>query len=271
MDVIPLFFIDILDIILVSVIFYFILVFFRGTKAISMIIGILIVFILGFISNMLQLRALSWLLKGLETVWLIAFVIVFQPEIRAVLTSLGKNPHLHFLRTERSSELEMVKEIVEACQWLADNYIGALIVIERNVGLRDILREDGIPLDAAVSAPLLETIFWKGSPLHDGAVIIKETRVVAAKARLPWTNRYLGRESSLLGMRHRAAMGIAEETDAFTIVVSEQRGEISIAVGKKLLRKIDADTLHANLSIALGLESKGNNWTEELKKIWSKT
>ncbi len=270
MDLMSIFIIDILDIVIVAFLLYFILVFFRGTKAISMIIGILLVFALGFISNILQLRALSWLLKGLETVWLIAFVIVFQPEIRAVLTSLGKNPHLHFLRTEQKTELNMIEEIVEASQWLADHYVGAIIVLERTVGLRDLLREDGIAVDAAVSAPLLETIFWKGSPLHDGAVIIKEARVVAAKARLPWTNRYLGRDTSLLGMRHRAAMGIAEETDAFTIVISEQRGEISIATGKKLLRKIDGDTLRANLFISLGLDNK-TNWTNDLKKIWSKT
>jgi len=260
---------DFLDIIIVSFIFYFIFTFFKGTKAKSMMIGLLIVFLLGFVATVLRLRALSWLLKGIETVWLIAFVIVFQPEIRALLTSIGKNPNFYFLSNLKRNEKVMIDEIVEAAQWMADHYVGALIVIERNVGLRDILREDGLSINATVSAPLLETIFQKGSPLHDGAVIIKDTSIIAAKARLPWTNKYLGKESSSLGMRHRAAMGIAEVTDAIVLVVSEQRGEISLAIGNRLIRKVDLDTLEANLCMALGLESK-TTWRSELKNYLKK-
>ncbi len=261
---------DVIDIFLVSLIIYFILLFFRGTKAISMLTGLILVFLLGFLANILQLRALSWLLKGLETVWLIAFVIVFQPEIRSILSSIGKKQFFGFLRKDRMDveHNRTIDEIVEACQWLSDQYIGALIVVERLVGLKHLLREDGVSLDATVSSYLLETIFCKGSPLHDGAVIIKGSKIIAAKTRLPWTNRYLGKETSQLGMRHRAAMGIAEETDAISIVVSEQSGDISLATGKKLVRKIDADTLRVNLTQNLLEPQKSKRrWMEDIKAL----
>ncbi|MBN2364507.1 diadenylate cyclase CdaA [candidate division WOR-3 bacterium] len=264
---------DVIDIFLVSLIIYFMLLFFRGTKAISMLTGLIIVFLLGFLANILQLRALSWLLKGLETVWLIAFVIVFQPEIRSILSSIGKKQYFNFLRREREEqdEIKNIDEIVEACQWLSDQYTGALIVIERMIGLKHLLREDGVSLDATVSSYLLETIFSKGSPLHDGAVIIKNSKIIAAKTRLPWTNRYLGKETSQLGMRHRAAMGIAEETDAISIVVSEQTGDISIAIGKRLIRKIDADTLKVNLTQNLVEPQKSKRrWMDEIKSVMEK-
>ncbi|MBN1150707.1 diadenylate cyclase CdaA [candidate division WOR-3 bacterium] len=263
---------DFIDIFLVALIIYFVLIFFRGTKAISMLTGLVVVFILGFMANILQLRALSWLLKGLETVWLIAFVILFQPEIRSILSTIGKKQFFNFLRRDREEHTQKnIEEIVEACQWLSDQYIGALIVIERYVGLKHLLREDGVSLDATVSSFLLETIFTKGSPLHDGAVIIKDTKIIAAKTRLPWTNRYLGKESSQLGMRHRAAMGIAEETDAISIVVSEQTGDISIATGKKLIRKVDPDTLRVNLSQNLMDRRKPKRkWLEELRTVFEK-
>lgn len=264
---------DLIDIFLVSLIIYFILLFFRGTKAISMLTGLIIVFLLGFLANILQLRALSWLLKGLETVWLIAFVIVFQPEIRSILSSIGKKQYFNFLRREREEqdEIKNIDEIVEACQWLSDQYTGALIVIERMIGLKHLLREDGVSLDATVSSYLIETIFSKGSPLHDGAVIINNSKIIAAKTRLPWTNRYLGKETSQLGMRHRAAMGIAEETDAISIVVSEQTGDISIAIGKRLIRKIDADTLKVNLTQNLIEPQKSKRrWMDEIKNLMGK-
>ena len=243
--------IDILDIIIVAFLFYRLFLLFRGSRATQMFIGLFLLIILSFVAQWLNLNALNWILSSLKTVWVIAFVILFQPELRKALTQLGQNRVIGmFLKVEESGT---ISEIVRACHQLTQKGLGAIIVIEQDVGLRNYI-ETGTSLDAKVTSDLLVTVFTPPSPLHDGAVIIEKNRVLAAGCILPLSqNPRLGRA---LGTRHRAGLGLSEETDAITIIVSEETSMISLARAGKLKRKLDINNLRNELVELIGVKSK---------------
>ena len=216
--------IDLIDIILVTWIFYKVYQYFRETRAGQMLIGLVILLISSFIFNSLDLAAMSWLLNQFQTVWVVAFVILFQPEIRRLLIYVGQT---RFFQTIfRMGTSRSLESIVEASLLMSEKKWGALIVIQRETGLRS-YKEAGIQLKAEVSTPLLLSIFNPNSSMHDGAVILQNTLIEAAGCILPLTESQM--ISPEMGTRHRAALGITEESDALVVVISEERGSISIA------------------------------------------
>ena len=229
---------DVLDILLVSVIVYRLLLFIKGTKAAQMLIGIGVLLGASLLSRYLELYTLDWLIQSFWAQTVIVLIILFQPEIRRALAQMGETP---FLQTFTSAEeLRSLEEIVRATVALANRKIGALIVIERDTSLKDFV-EVGTPLDAKVSKELLMSIFHPASPIHDGAVVIRGNRILAAGCFLPIT---LSPEvSKSLGTRHRAGLGLAEETDAVIIIVSEETGMISLAMKGKLETNLDMGRL----------------------------
>jgi diadenylate cyclase len=242
---------DLLDIIIVAFIFYKLFMLVKGTKAVQMFIGLFLLVIISFFARWLNLNALNWILNSLKTVWVIAFVILFQPELRRALSKLGQNRLLGmFLKVE---EPGTVIDIVRGCHQLVQKGLGAIIVIEREVGLKNYI-ETGTAIDARVSPELLVTIFTPSSPLHDGAVFIEENRVVAAGGILPLShNPRIGKS---LGTRHRAGLGLSEETDALVIIISEETRMISLAIDGKLKRNLDINSLRNDLIEIIGIKTE---------------
>ncbi len=248
---------DICDILIVSFIFYRILLFIKGTRSAQIIIGIIFIFILYQLSNTFGLLTLNWLLNSFLQSIILIIVILFQQDIRVALSRFGKN--LLVKSSETVTDIGVIDEIVKACVSLSFKKIGALILIPRETGLKNLI-EIGHEIDAIVSKELLETIFIPSTPLHDGAVLIEEGRIKAAGCFLPLsTNPEISKE---LGTRHRAAIGITEESDAVTVVVSEETGNISVSVNGKLTRNLDADTLKRVLKNLI-LQSKGTKQKAE--------
>mgnify|MGYP001627040119 CR=1 FL=1 len=234
---------DLIDIILVSIIFYRILLLIKGTRAAHMIIGLGLLLIVSFLSKYMHLYTLDWLIQSFWSQLVIVLIILFQPEIRKALAKMGESSFFHGITP--AEEMKSLDEIVKATIALANRKIGALIVLEREVSLKEYV-EIGTPLDAKVSKELLLSIFHPTSPIHDGAVIISNNRIVAAGCFLPIT---LGANvSKTLGTRHRAAIGITEETDAVAIVVSEETGFISTVIKGKLKSPIDIGSLRDMLT-----------------------
>lgn len=243
---------DVLDILIVSVIVYRLLLFIKGTKAAQMLIGLGVLLIASLLSRYLELYTLDWLVQSFWAQAVIALIILFQPEIRRALAQMGET---QFLQTFTSAEeLRSLEEIVRAAVALANRKMGALIVIERDTSLKDFV-EVGTPLDAKVSKELLMSVFHPASPIHDGAVVIKGNRIAAAGCFLPIT---LSPEvSKALGTRHRAGLGLAEETDAVIIIVSEETGMISLAMKGKLETNLDMGRLRNVLTDLFTTKSTG--------------
>ena len=216
--------IDLIDIILVSWVFIKVYQYFKETRAGQMLIGLVILLISSFIFNSFGLSAMSWLVNQFQTVWVVAFVILFQPEIRRLLIYIGQTRF--FQRIFRMGTSRSLESIVDSSLQLAKKKWGALIVIQRETGLRS-YKEAGVQLKAEVSAPLIMSIFNPDSPIHDGAVILQNTLIEAAGCILPLTDSQMVLPE--MGTRHRAALGITEESDAVVVVVSEERGSISTA------------------------------------------
>jgi diadenylate cyclase len=234
---------DVLDILLVAVLFYRLLILVKGTRSAQMYVGLLVIVLVGILAREFDLIAVKWIVESLKTVWLIAFVILFQPELRHALALFGRTRYFRsFLRTDHYGFLG---EVVRAVETLAGRRHGALIALERNTGLRNFV-ETGTRVDAKVSAELLVTLFSPGSPLHDGAVIVREDLVVAASCILPLSAN--PRTPAALGTRHRAGLGLSEETDAAVIIVSEQTGHISIAFRGRMRHALDEGELRSELS-----------------------
>jgi diadenylate cyclase len=228
---------DFLDIALMSVVLYRLLLILKGTKAVQMLMGLGILLLASVASRYLELYTIDWLVQSFWAQIVIAIIVLFQPEIRRALAHIGEAQFLTFTTAE---ELKSLEEIVRASISLANKKIGALIVIERDTSLKDFI-EVGTPLDAKVSRELLASIFHPTSPIHDGAVIIKGNRIAAAGCFLPIT---LNSEmSKSLGTRHRAGIGLTEETDAIAIIVSEETGFISMAMDGRLETKLDMGTM----------------------------
>ncbi len=235
---------DIIDILLVAVLVYYFLRFIRGTRAIRMLYALLFLVVVGTVARWLDFKALGLIVNSLTTVWLVAFVILFQPEIRNLLSRFGRARPIRFL-FRPTADSTLIDELVAAAALMKERKIGALVVLEREIGLRE-YTETGTKIEAKASAPLLVSIFTPTSPLHDGAVIISGNQIIAAGCTLP-----LGETVPGTGMRHRAAAGITTVTDAIAIVVSETTGNISFAQRGKLLINLTPSQLKYNLMQAL--------------------
>ena len=216
--------IDIVDLLLVSWLFYKVYIYFKGTRAGQMLAGLVLLMLASFLFNAFGLSASSWLVNQFQTVWVVAFVILFQPELRRLLIYVGQTRF--FQRIFRVGTSRTILSIAEAAILLQERHWGGLIVIQKETGLRS-YKEQGTQLKAEVTAPLLVSIFNPSSPLHDGAVIIQNDIIDAAACILPLT------ESKMIdpemGTRHRAALGISEETDAIVVLISEEKSKISVA------------------------------------------
>ena len=236
---------DTLDVVVVAVGIYWLLLLIKGTRAIQILVGLGALIGLRVAADFLELLTLAWLLDNFLGPAVLIVVILFQADIRRGLGRLGRG---FFPRLSERQESQIVEEVVRAAQALSARRIGALIVLERRTGLDDQV-EAGTPLDAAVTKELLTTIFQPSSPLHDGAVLIQQGRISHAGAILPLTLRTDLPEG--VGTRHRAAVGITEETDAAVIVVSEETGSISVVMGGEMIRSLDAPRLRVVLRDAL--------------------
>jgi diadenylate cyclase len=238
---------DVVDILIVSLLIYEALKLIRGTRAMQMAIGSLLVLLLLYISQAFPLRTVGWLIRNLLAYAVFAAIVLFQSDIRRALSHLGRAPFFRYIgRSERAAET--MEEVITATGMLAKARVGAIIAFEREIGLRNYV-ESGIPVDAKVSYDLLTTIFQRTTPLHDGAVIISDERIAAASCFLPLTvNPTLDKD---LGTRHRAAIGLTEETDALAVVISEERGEISLARQGRLFRGLTPDDLRSRLRALL--------------------
>ena len=240
---------DLIDILIVAFLIYQLLQFIRGTHAVQMALGALVLVLLYWLSQFLHLETVNWLLRTFMPYLVFGIIVVFQSEIRKVLAQLGKTPLPGVFGSPRTEEV--IDEVVLAGTTLAAQRTGAIVVIERDMGLRSYI-ETGIALDAYVTYDLLISIFNPGTPLHDGAVIVQGNRVAAAACFLPLTvNPQLSRE---LGSRHRAAIGVTEDTDALAVVVSEETGVISLVVGGRIRRDLDAASLKSALLEVLEVE-----------------
>lgn len=240
----------VLDVLFVAAIIYSLLMLARGTRAWKIFSGLAVFGGIYLLSDLLQFRTLNWLLRQIVPLAPVALVILFYPELRYALEEVGR---VQFWRSRvlmlpQESVQELVQEIVEVCVTMSGKRIGALIVIEREEGLDDLIAT-GVPLDAEVSAELLSTLFHPGTPLHDGAVIIRGDRVVAAGCTLPLSDRpNIGSE---IHTRHKAAIGVTERSDALVVVVSEETGSISLGAGGHLVRGLKEEALRQRLLGAL--------------------
>jgi diadenylate cyclase len=241
--------VQVLDILIVALIIYQLLQFIRGTHAVQMAVGAVLLVGFYWVSQLLNLETVNWLLRTFMPYVVFGLIVIFQAEIRKALAHLGKTPLLGAFSRERPEET--IDEIVLAATTLAGQRIGAIVVLEREMGLRSYI-ETGIGLDALLTYDLLISIFNPKTPLHDGAVVVQGNRIAAAACFLPLTvNPALSRA---LGSRHRAAIGVTEDTDAVVVVVSEETGTISLVAGGRIRREFDGPTLKAALLEAMEIE-----------------
>ena len=244
---------DVLDILIVSIMIYELLKLIRGTRAVQMAVGIALIVGLFYISRGFQLETVNWLIRNIIGYVVFAAIVLLQADIRRALVHLGRGRLFRRLN-RRVSDDDTIEELVVAATSLSSKKTGAIIVIERSIGLRNYI-ESGIPLDAKLTYDLLVSIFQPTSPLHDGAVIVQRDRAAAAACFLPLTvNPRLNRE---LGSRHRAAIGITEENDAVAIVVSEETGRVSVVEDGDLEYDMNADRLRARLKALVTLRPSG--------------
>ncbi len=242
---------DVLDVVIVAFIIYRALLLIKGTRALQLVIGLAVVFFVFYLARSLELYTVGWILNNFVASIALVIVVIFQNEIRRVLFFLGRNPF--FGRISYVEETLFYDELVNACAALSKKRTGGLIVIEREMGLGEFL-EAGIRLDAEINAELLVSIFQGGSPLHDGAVLLKEGRMRAASCILPLSMR--DDIDKDFGTRHRAAIGITEVTDAIAVIVSEETGHISYSVGGEITRNVSGDTLKRKLREVLSAKAR---------------
>ena len=256
---------DIIDILIVSYIIYKILGFVRSSRAEQLAKGLVIIIIIAFLSNLLNLYITNWIFTGILGVGLVALIVVFQPELRRALEYIGRGKFSRQFSLKQEDIADNVDHIVDAVEYFAGRKEGAIIVIERETALQDIA-DTGTILDAELSTPLIENIFYKGSPLHDGAAILRSDRILAAGCVLPLTqNKNLSKD---LGTRHRAGLGISEVSDAVAIIVSEETGIISVAKDGKLSRFLDAKTVEKILlNLYLSDQPEEDNLLAKFKNL----
>lgn len=231
---------DVIDILIVAYVIYRVIYSIQGTRATTLVKGLAIVFASSVVARAFSLRTVSWLLDQVTTLFLVALPVVFYPELRRGLEQLGQGQLFGWTASRgRDPEVAHLEFVVEACTSLSRKRVGGLIVLQRQTSLQEYIAT-GIKLDALISVELLLNIFEPNSPLHDGAVVILDGRIVSAASVLPLTDTRL---SGSLGTRHRAAVGMSEQTDAVVVVVSEETGTISLAVNGHLRRYLSASRL----------------------------
>ena len=245
---------DIADILVVAAIIYKLLMLTRDTRGSAVLKGLVLLFVLVGISNLVGLTALNWLLTAVLNNGPVVLVILFQPEIRKALEEMGRGARIDLRRDDSHTDADkLVEQIIRSLLNLSRRRVGALIVFEGKTGLQDII-ENGIPLDSQISAGLLENIFEPNTPLHDGAVVIRGKRIMSAASFLTLTDASISHD---LGTRHRAALGVSETTDATALIVSEETGIISMARGGKLVRHLDQKALRTILEGMYKPQRKG--------------
>ncbi|MCC7361746.1 MAG: TIGR00159 family protein [Anaerolineales bacterium] len=255
---------SVLDILLVALVIYSLLALVRGTQAVVLLRGIiLVVLMVVLLSSILQLRAFTWLLRNTLPALLLSIPVIFAPELRRALERLGR-AGTGLTLGAREAEIEPVIEAIkDAAVRLSERRHGALIVIERQVGLKN-YADTGVALDAAVTVELLMQVFYPNTPLHDGAVIIKGARVVAAACIMPLTSGET--TDKQMGLRHRAALGITEVSDAVAVVISEETGAISVAHNGRMIQRLDAPRLRHILAAFYRPRGGGNNLVNWLRR-----
>jgi diadenylate cyclase len=242
---------DAVDIVIVALLVYYFLQFLKGTRAIRMLYALAFLVAVSLVARWLDFKALGMIVGSLTTVWIVAFVIIFQPEIRNLLARFGRYRPLRYLLRQQS-DAAVIDEVVEAAAQLRERGWGALIVLEREIGLRE-YAETGTRVEARISAPLLVSLFAPSSPLHDGAAIIAGAHLLAAGCTLPLSD--VTYQDGPLGMRHRAGLGVATVTDAVTVVVSESGGRIGFARRGRLLLGLTPSQLKYNITQTLQKET----------------
>ena len=265
---------DIVEILIITFLFYYMLVWIKNTRAWVLLKGIMVILLFVLVAAVFQMNTIIWIAKNTLSVAITAIVIIFQPEIRKALENLGQKNFLTSFFAFDFSKGEIAKftdktinELVKACYEMGNVKTGALIVIEDEIVLSEYERT-GIAVDGILTSQLLINIFEKNTPLHDGAVIVRGDRVVSATCYLPLTDSLS--ISKDLGTRHRAAVGISEVSDSLTIVVSEETGKVSIAMGGELYRNVDAEFLKNKLAYIQRREkkvSKIESWRRRLKDV----
>ncbi len=242
-----------IEIIILSVIMYYIMLWFKKTRAWTLLRGILVILVIMVVARIMNLTVISTILESAFSVGIIALLILFQPELRRALDQLGRSRIMKGLgifdeshKDERFSD-ETLEAIVETCFELGNHMVGALIIIEQETSINE-FEDQSIKIDAIVSAPLLKQIFIKNTPLHDGAALIRGDRVVAAACMIPVLSN-ARQLPPTVGTRHRAGLGMSEMTDAFSIIVSEETGCVSIALGGELISNLDRDSLRNKLRL----------------------
>jgi diadenylate cyclase len=254
-----------IEIVVLSVVVYYILRFIWGTRGARVLIGFVsLLLFLTVISQTFELRVIGWLLGHFLAFLVVALVVIFQPELRRALAELGGQPVFLFMSNERA----VVDILSKTLLLFSARRIGALIAVEREIELRTIVEEGGAVLEARLSQELLEQIFFPNSPLHDGGVIIQNDRLIAAACIFPLTQRTDLAKS--VGTRHRAAMGLSEDTDAVVLVVSEETGRVSVACGGELHQNLDPERLHS-LLIRLLIGTPEDTWWGRLRAFFRKS
>lgn len=248
---------EIIDILIVSYVIYKAIMLLRGTRAIQLLQGIVVVFAVWALSIWFHLNTLQWLMSQLFTYGVMAIIVIFQPELRRALEQLGRGKLFSRSSTDEDHEVNRrIGEIVKTVNHLSRRRIGALIVFERETGLSDYI-ESGIPMGSQITSELLINIFIPNTPLHDGAVIIRQNQIMAAGCYLPLSeNPFISKE---LGTRHRAAIGMSEISDAISVVVSEETGQISLAINGQIVRDIKEESLISKLFEGLTMKNKEKN------------
>lgn len=238
---------DVLDVLIVATLFYYLYRALKNTVAVQILFGMVLIIALQFITEASNFRSLNWILRTISDVWLLAFVILFQPELRKLLLIITRSPIFRlFVKPKLSESLD---EIVDTVKELSSKHIGALIVFTRTQNVQMTV-DTGVPMQAAISKELLMSVFNTKSPLHDGAVIINNEIILAARCVLPLssTTRY---GSKNLGTRHRAALGLSEQVDTLVLIVSEETGGVSVADGGELILNIPDDQIYSIISSRL--------------------
>ena len=246
----------IIDILVISYVFYLLITLLRDSRAFQLIKGVILILVAAFVADLLRLSTVSYVLKMVIEVLPVMLIVLFQPELRRILEGLGKSPirELFTAGNQNTADISiMVEEVVKATSAMAEELTGALIIFERETNLSEVIRT-GTIVDSAVSAQLLRLLFVKNTPLHDGAVIIRGNKIYAAACYLPLSNNlHLNKD---LGTRHRAGIGISESTDCIAVIVSEETGYVSMARNGVLTRNITPDVLRKLLREGLAPQNK---------------
>ncbi|MGH7759877.1 MAG: diadenylate cyclase CdaA [Candidatus Dormibacteraceae bacterium] len=251
--------VEVLDVAVVAVILYLLLRLLRGTQGTQIVVGLILLAVIGVVATQFNLILLSWLFRNATSYIIIAIIVMFQPELRRVLDQLGRIGHLGRPLSGYNTRLysQAISEAIRATERLSMKKIGALIALEREVGLED-YAATGVRINGEISAEMLQSIFYPNSPLHDGAVIVRGNKIIAAGCLLPLPEEGVVRER--LGTRHRAALGLSLASDALVLVVSEESGNISVIEEGKITRNLDADGLRRRVSLKIPSTSNGNGF-----------